>query len=127
MVSGHKLKGGKKSRKEVEKARQLPTERQDGGGKVTYICGVKDFHNPLQHRVVLPFVLLADQLNVPQFAKVEVPLLLQVFNSELQHVDLPTGTNSDLPPTRENAVVSVLKVGVPKMLGGVFACKALQK
>lgn len=71
--------------------------RQDRGGRTTYICGIKNFHNPLQHWVVLAFVLLADQLNVPQFAEVEIPLLLQVFNSKLQHVDLPTRINNDLP------------------------------
>lgn len=54
----------------------------------TYVCGVENVHDPLQHRVVLPLVLLANQLNVPQLSKIEVSLLLQVFNSKLQYVDL---------------------------------------
>lgn len=54
----------------------------------TYVCGVENVHNPLQHRVVLPLVLLANQLNVPQLSKIEVSLLLQVFHSQLQYIDL---------------------------------------
>lgn len=64
--------------------------------QITYICGIKNFHNPLQHRIILPFILLADQLNVPQFAKVEVSLLLQIFDSEFQYINLPKGINNNL-------------------------------
>lgn len=64
--------------------------------QITYICGIKNFHNPLQHWIILPFILLADQFNVPQFAKVEVSLLLQIFNSKFQDIDLPKGINNYL-------------------------------
>lgn len=63
--------------------------------QITYICGIKNFHNPLQHWIILPFILLADQLNVPQFPKVEVSLLLQIFNSKFQYIDLPKDINNN--------------------------------
>ena len=53
-----------------------------------FVCGVENVHDPLQHRVVLPLVLLANQLDVPQLSKIEVSLLLQVFHSKLQYIDL---------------------------------------
>lgn len=63
---------------------------------ITYICGIKNLHNPLQHRIILPFIFLADQFNVPQFAKVEVSLLLQIFNSKFQYIDLPKGISKNI-------------------------------
>lgn len=69
--------------------------------QITYICGIKNFHNPLQHWVILPFILLADQFNVPQFAKVEVSLLLQIFNSKFQYIDLPKKSIMSYPPETE--------------------------
>lgn len=68
--------------------------------QTTHVCGIKNFHNPLQDGIVLPFVLLADQFNVPQFAEVEISLLLQIFHGKFQYVDLPKGINN-YPPERE--------------------------
>lgn len=81
--------------------------------KITYICGIKNFHNPLQYWIILPFILLADQFNVPQFAKVEVSLLLQIFNSKFQYIDLSQDINDSLS-TKEKAVASIQKAGSPK-------------
>ena len=53
-----------------------------------FVCGIENVHDPLQHRVVLPLVLLANQLDVPQLSKIEVSLLLQVFHSKRQYIDL---------------------------------------
>lgn len=80
--------------------------------KITYICGIKNFHNPLQYWIILPFILLADQFNVPQFAKVEVSLLLQIFNSKFQYIDLSQDINNNLS-TKEKAVASIQKAGSP--------------
>lgn len=94
--------------------------------QITYICGIKNFHNPLQHWVILPFILLADQFNVPQFAKVEVSLLLQIFNSKFQYIDLPKNINNELS-TRDRIQWYLLERLGLKFLRTVWICKALQK
>lgn len=54
----------------------------------TYVCGVENVHDPLAAQGCSPLVLLANQLDVPQLSKIEVSLLLQVFHSKLQYIDL---------------------------------------
>lgn len=49
-----------------------------------HLCGVEDADDASDDGAVLVLVLLADQLNVPQFAEVEIPLLLQPVHCQLQ-------------------------------------------
>lgn len=57
----------------------------------THICGVEDVYDPLQCGVALSFLLLANQLNVPQLTKVKISLLLHVLNGRFQHLHLCMG------------------------------------
>ena len=59
-----------------------------------YLCGVEYIHYFAEGGVVVAVVLLADELDVPQLAKVEVPLLLQAVYGHLQVQQLPWPTGS---------------------------------
>ena len=51
-----------------------------------FICGIESVDNPLQYKVVSP--LLAHQFYIPQLSKVEIAVLLQVFDGKFQHIEL---------------------------------------
>ena len=73
----------------------------------THVCGVENLDYPLQRWVALPLLLLAYQFDVPQLAKVKVPLLLHVLDGRLQNVHLNnigrTGPKSNLGECRSAA------------------------
>lgn len=54
----------------------------------TYVCGIENIHNLLQCRITFTLFLLADELDVSQFAKVEIPFLFHVSNGGLQVIYL---------------------------------------
>lgn len=58
------------------------SERVENG--LLYLCGVENVHDLGEDGVALVLVLLADELDVPQLAEVEIPLLLQAVHCELQ-------------------------------------------
>lgn len=56
-----------------------------------HLRGVEDADDAGDDGAVLVLVLLADELNVPQFAEVEIPLLLQPIHCQLQVHQLRRG------------------------------------
>lgn len=55
---------------------------------ITHVCGVEDVNDPLQRGVALAFLLLTDQLDVPQLTKIKVSLLLDVLDGGFQDFHL---------------------------------------
>lgn len=60
-----------------------------------YLCGVEYVYDFAEDWAVLVFTLLADELDVSQLSKVEVPLFLQSVHSQLQVQQLGAETGGD--------------------------------
>lgn len=58
-----------------------------------YLCSVQYFHDFAEDWVVFIFVFLADEFNVSQLSKVEVPFLLQSVYSHFQIQQLHAWTD----------------------------------
>lgn len=54
------------------------------GEKRAHLSGVENADDARDDRAVFTLVLLADELDVTQFAKIEVPLFLQPVHRQLQ-------------------------------------------
>lgn len=74
----------------MEKIRPRHTDPNTGNFRETHVCGVEDVDDPLQRGVdfLLLFVLLADQLDVPQLAEIKVSFLLHVLDGGFQYLQL---------------------------------------
>ena len=55
-----------------------------------YLCSVEYIHDLAECSAVFILMLLTDQLDVPEFAEVEISLFLQTVHSQLQVQQLPT-------------------------------------
>lgn len=88
-------KGGQRLKAAVGKGGLIPgkPKEQDEGPGAGGVCaavpgphlrGIEDADDAGDDGAVLVLVLLADQLDVPQFAEVEIPLLLQPVHCQLQ-------------------------------------------
>lgn len=49
-----------------------------------HLCCIEDFGNPAQDGIIFALILLADELNVTEFAEVEIPLLLQSIHCQFE-------------------------------------------
>lgn len=54
------------------------------GRLLAYLCGIEYVYYPGKDGVVFTLVFLADELDVPQFAEVEISLLFQSVHSQFQ-------------------------------------------
>lgn len=74
---------------------------------IVYLCSVENIHDFAQDWVVIVSVFLANELNVSQFSKVEVPLLLQPLYSQLHVQQLRATTREEFKrSSRENKVLT---------------------
>lgn len=74
-----------------------------------HLRGIEDADDACDDGAVLVLVLLADELNVPQFAEVEIPLLLQPIHCQLQvHQLWERETARTFSPSQSHSVPQAL-------------------